>query len=370
MKRRLFLRGTAAMLAVPALPLLQGCEPANRANQPVSGAASTLIARVGTRLAEVLHLAALAPSAYNTQPWRVVIENRYHWRIGSARRRWLPATDPDNREMLLAIGAFLENLIVAARCWGYDVEYRVLAATPFEPDLLDIRLAPDTPLMQGIEAIRRRRTLRKEFQRREIRAADFHHLTQGLAGFSFHGCSTAQAKFLVEGTVEASRAQTARSAARSELAEWIHWSDEEAENYRSGLTPASLEMEGLAGWYVRTFYGRDDVLSESFCRTTVEHVAAKARHCGGWVVMTSDGDDVAALIEAGRRFERFFLRAHDKHIAVHPMSQLLEEQPWRSKVAAQLGVGGPVQFILRVGYREPYPRPVSLRLPLSAFVQA
>ncbi|MCK7473169.1 MAG: hypothetical protein MZV49_05945 [Rhodopseudomonas palustris] len=44
-------------------------------------------------------------------------------------------------------------------------------------------------------------------------------MTHGLAGFSFHGCGTAPANYLVEGTIEANRTQAARSAARAELAE-------------------------------------------------------------------------------------------------------------------------------------------------------
>ncbi|MCK7473168.1 MAG: hypothetical protein MZV49_05940 [Rhodopseudomonas palustris] len=70
----------------------------------------------------------------------MTIETRHQWRIGSDRRRWLPAVDPENREMLLAIGAFLENLIVAAKSWGYEVDYRVIATTPFDPDLIAISL--------------------------------------------------------------------------------------------------------------------------------------------------------------------------------------------------------------------------------------
>ncbi|MCK7473170.1 MAG: hypothetical protein MZV49_05950 [Rhodopseudomonas palustris] len=131
-----------------------------------------------------------------------------------------------------------------------------------------------------------------------------------------------------------------------------------------------MEIDGFAGWYVRNFYSRNDAMSDAFSKTSLDQVAAKVRNCGGWIVMTSEGSDVAGLIEAGRSFQRFFLRVRDKRIAVHPMSQLLEEQPWRSDVATQLGLGDPVQFILRVGYRDPYPAPVSLRMPLAAFVRA
>jgi hypothetical protein len=44
------------------------------------------------------------------------------------------------------------------------------------------------------------------------------------------------------------------------------------------------------------------------------------------------------------------------------MSQVLEESPLKDHVARDLGLSGPVQFILRVGYVTAYPDPVSLRL--------
>ena len=40
------------------------------------------------------------------------------------------------------------------------------------------------------------------------------------------------------------------------------------------------------------------------------------------------------------------------------------------QVAKELGLDGEVQWILRMGYLESYPAPVSLRMPVSWFIQA
>ena len=69
--------------------------------------------------AEILLLASLAPSGHNTQPWWVDYLGPYHWIIGNDRRKWLPAVDPDQRETLLSLGAFLQNLEFAASAFGY-----------------------------------------------------------------------------------------------------------------------------------------------------------------------------------------------------------------------------------------------------------
>jgi hypothetical protein len=55
-------------------------------------------------------------------------------------------------------------------------------------------------------------------------------------------------------------------------------------------------------------------------------------------------------------------------IAIHPMTQMLEEEPWRKQITKELGLTGQVQWILRIRYLNSYPEPVSLRIPVSQFV--
>jgi hypothetical protein len=89
----------------------------------------------------ILSHAALAPSGHNAQPWTVQVLERGHWIVGTDKRRWLPAVDPNNRETTLSIGAFLENLIIAAGLLGYAIEYRVIANATTDPRLVDLRMS-------------------------------------------------------------------------------------------------------------------------------------------------------------------------------------------------------------------------------------
>ena len=131
-----------------------------------------------------------------------------------------------------------------------------------------------------------------------------------------------------------------------------------------------MEIQGFAGWFVRNFYNRESVLKQSFREQTVDVVAKQVKTGGGWVVVTSTDSRIQTLVEYGRAFENVFLKARDKMIAIHPMTQMLEETPWKNKVAMELGVPGEVQWILRIGYVKSYPDPVSLRAPVSRFVRA
>jgi hypothetical protein len=49
---------------------------------------------------------------------------------------------------------------------------------------------------------------------------------------------------------------------------------------------------------------------------------------------------------------------------------MLEETQDRGLIARELGLEGEVQWILRLGYIDKYPDPVSLRMPFSRFVIA
>jgi len=84
--------------------------------------------------------------------------------------------------------------------------------------------------------------------------------------------------------------------------------------------------------------------------------------------VTSADSQIQTLIDYGRVFENVVLKARDKMFAVHPMTQVLEEESWKTKVARELGVTGEVQWILRIGYVQCYPDPVSLRALVSRFV--
>ena len=328
---------------------------------------------------EILYLASLAPSGHNLQPWTMKIVGPKHWVLGSDRNLRLPAVDPDNRELLLSLGAFLENLVVVARTFGYEAEIEIKATSPFDGEIADIRLRKARPVAFPLDKVRRRRTVRSGFSGTGDQGGGpaVHHPPRRGAlppvkvpsphAFYFPNGSPI-GNTLREGLIEANRIQAFRDPAQEELARWIRWSDKDARRYRNGLTPESMEIGGFAGWYVRNFYGPRSVLKKSFREQTVDIVAQQVRTCGGWLVVTSIDSGIPTLIAYGMAFERLFLKVRDRQIALHPMTQMLEEQEsLKDDVAGRLGVTGS-ELDPRLGYLRSYPEPVSLRRPVSWFI--
>ena len=365
--RRTFLVRTAQCAVLFGLtPGISSCGGVTREDTPQDDGYEELASLIGPERTEILRLASLAPSSHNTQPWTVTITSDNVWIVGSAPERRLPEVDPENRETLLSIGAFIENLVTAAAAHGFDVSAASVARSVDENELVRLELRNTVRRDYPLRRLSERRTLRSGFKSETIDAEDFSFIIGGEEGFYYHPSSSKEAAWLDDATVAATEQQIRREKVQEELARWIRWSDDDAKKYRNGMTPESMDITGLAGWYVRNFYGTSDVLSKDFRKASVDRVRKQVAEGGGWIVTTSADASAASLIDTGRRFERMFLKARERKIAIHPMSQVLQEKPWAAQCRDALGLSGIPCFFIRVGYAKDYPPPVSLRMPLTA----
>src|SRR4030042_4051280 len=198
--------------------------------------------------------------------------------------------------MLLGIGAFIENMVLAAGTFGYSVDIKIMAKNRTDTDIADIRLKKDKAQEFPLEKLKKRRTVRSNFVDQESKGDDLKYITkhdprqclvQVKSPHSFYFPNNSpKGKYLQEGTIAANRSQAFRDPAQEELANWIRWSNKEAKQFRNGLTPGSMEIKGFAGWYVRNFYNRESVLKKSFREQTVDITLKQVKTCAGWLVVT------------------------------------------------------------------------------------
>ncbi|MFM9263599.1 Acg family FMN-binding oxidoreductase [Tychonema sp. BBK16] len=320
---------------------------------------------------EILLLASLAPSGHNTQPWFVQYLEPYHWIIGNDRTKWLPAVDPTQRETILSIGSFIQNLEYAAGAFGYVCDWNLLATTNQDDRVIEVKLLKQTSNNPFDTAkIKNRRTVRSNFLSDVLKPEDLKYLVNSEPEFIHYLPKTSkESQFIDEQTIEANRLQADRDPAQQELADWIRFSTQNAEKYRDGLTTASMEIEGIPGWVVRNFYHKDNVMKKDFREVGIDKVKKQVSESAGWILITSKDNSVATLLETGRRMQRLFLKVREKSIAIHPMTQILEESSTRQMLNQSIGISENIQFILRVGYLKNYPQPVSLRRPIDWFVR-
>jgi hypothetical protein len=351
--------------------MLGACSGVRRPDLPEQPEAPAVSPALDATRRAILYHGALAPSGHNSQPWRVRIESPDVWIIEADPERRLPAVDPDNRESMLSLGAFAENLSLASGAMGYAAEIQVIAKESFSRDIIRVSLSKDKSNPYPLERLRTRMTTRHGYRPDEIRPADLKALgTLVDGGFHYFPRGSRHATCLGEAAVESFRIQTRRDAAQKELVSWLRLGDPIARRHRDGLTPEGMEITGFKGWFVRHFVKPEDFMKESFRQQGIDLTAELAGQGGGWLAITSPGHRVADLVETGRRFERMALLARELGIGLHPMTQILEEDYGLAQLSNHHDSSMIPQFVIRVGYLEKYPDPVSLRRPVEWFVYA
>ncbi|MHA4807321.1 hypothetical protein ACX0G9_04420 [Flavitalea flava] len=130
-----------------------------------------------------------------------------------------------------------------------------------------------------------------------------------------------------------------------------------------------MEIEGIPGWVVRNFYDKTSVTKNKFREKSIDKVRIQVSQSAGWLIITSKDNSTMTLLETGRRMQRLFLKVRDKGIAIHPMTQILDEPSINQSVNQSVGINDAIQFIIRLGYVKSCPDPVSLRRPVDWFVR-
>jgi hypothetical protein len=247
----------------------------------------------------------------------------------------------------------------------------VIGTNAFDEDLVKFALVETKPSDFPISRITSRRTVKKGYLPTPLSVEHTKILSSVWPGHIYYfNKNSKHAKCMADWAAESFRYQTFRDDAQRELANCIRLSRSDALKYRYGLTTESMEITGIAGWYVRNFMGTEDVMEQTFRNKGIDLNATLTKEGAGWMIIMSEGSKVVELIEAGRRFERMALMVREMGIAIHPMTQILEEKLWRDQYTSLHRSAMKPQLILRVGYLDSYPDPVSIRRPIEWFLRA
>ncbi len=376
MNRRNFLKKsmTTATIITGAGVLLPSCKRDLRSELMGDDHSSKIPNQMDPEVYKILYYASLAPSGHNMQPWNVKIISKTQWIIGVDSERCLPQIDGTTEMNILAIGTFLENLVQAANSFGYGVETTVIGKKNTDRDMVEVRLKKSKKMDIDLQRILFRRTVKSNLLSKELSSSDVDDLSKSAEGNLFYfPTGTEHANFMNESAMEYYIMESNNKKAMENLACWIRFKDKEARKLRDGLTTDGMEITGFAGWYVRNFMDKKDVTTQSFIDQGIEKAKQQVTQGAGWLVITGDGNSVKDLIESGRRFQRMALTARGKMIAIHPMTQTLSEKQGQKHLKEEheeLENNTISHFMLRVGYLDKYPDPVSLRRPVEWFVKS
>jgi len=386
MTRRCFIRVLGAGGAAGALLAAGGYWAAGRGAMPESATAPWRDTGEGIddpRL-RFAAWAMLAPNPHNIQPWclRLVGEDRIDLHVDL--KRLLPHTDPPDRQILIGQGTFLELYRMAAAEEGYRAEIKPFPKGQFANDRLDdrpvasIHLAKDASVARDplfANAGSRRSNKELYDTTRPVQAAALAALQD--AGFMASELMT---------SADPKRVQRYRDLTEAALKLEINTPrtlKESIDLMRIGTeqvaaNPDGIDLLGPMIWWGSRLgmVSREEIATpgtESFqIGLDMARDQAQSAIAHGWLV-TPDNSRISQL-RAGMDYLRLNLAAERAGLAMHPMSQLLQEYPEMADLQQQFlvetGVSQPrhVQMLVRFGHAAaPGPSP---RRPVGDIVAA
>lgn len=330
--------------------------------------------------------ARLAPSSHNLQPWRLRLEGDDALLLHVDPARLHRATDPDARQAVVSQGTFLELYVLAAEAEGLTAEVSLFPDGVFTgPEDMARRPVARVVLREAAEArpsplfaeATRRRSSKVPFIGRAITDAERRRLADAVApvpgvtaGFLDRGPAMERLRALV---LEGMRAEMRDPAALDELSRVMRLAPAEVLAHRDGIVP----LPGPAGWVASLLFGRRSLADpDSFMtRSGLRQMQAWAETATAFVWLTTAGNDRDEQVAAGRAYMRLDLAASAAGVALHPMSQALQEVAAQDVQRAALQEllapdGRVVQMLARLGHVPEAPPPTPRRPVQSLLADA
>ncbi|MFC4128434.1 Acg family FMN-binding oxidoreductase [Nocardia rhizosphaerae] len=284
-----------------------------------------------------LTLAGRAPSVHNVQPWRWrVTDHSIHLYLDPART--LPATDPDQRDVVLSCGAALHHLAVALTAMGWaSVIHRLPdpAAPEHLASLTPVRHRPTAHEVEMSAAITTRRTDRRRYTSWPVPPGYLSLLAERAAVFGAVVRPVEDRERVRAAVVAAGRSHTADDAYRYELAVW---------SGRHG------SADGVPARNVPAARPTDELPPRAFAGAQLPDPSRLPDHAELLVIGTS-ADDRRSRLRAGEAISSMLLTATGIGMATCLLTEPLELTEQRAQIRDEL-LGDTVnpQALLRIGW--------------------
>lgn len=306
--------------------------------------------------------AILAPSTWNSQPWRFEVDGATI-RLLADSSRALPIIDPTQKSMMISLGAALENLLITARAYGLRPTVSYFPRGAGNPEVAEVTWANgDVRRDRALfHAIPDRRTNRRVYDGRGIFPENRAQLiAQVPENYRLHWMDDRDdIKDLANVAKQAAEARVLDRGVETEQLAWMRFGDDEARRRGDGVTVDELQFGGLARWFARRYFNPRSWFLRFGAQAAGKRARESFRSSGAVVLLTSTQSGETAWLVGGQAYERFALRATSFGIAHHPINESIETERFRSDVLHRFEAAGEEPLMLvRVGHaRRPEPSP-------------
>jgi len=315
---------------------------------------------------EIIKYGTYAPSSHNAQMWSVKIIGNNKIKIFPNYKRVLSYVDPKNRETWISIGAFVENCVLSAQDLGYKTSVKI------NNNEITIDLTKDKkiiPSKKNINNILKRLTIRTPYLDEEIDKNIIDEITNISEKVFYYSKKSLQGKAIIDNSIKAYTLQMQDTSKLKELSEWMTFSYKEEKERKDGLTPRMLGMNGFQHFLFNTFMSKKSVTGKTFIKGSIKGAKKQLNSCSGFLIILSNSFSVSDLVQSGRDLENVWLKCVENKIAVHPMSQVLEEKQYYDILKKELNIKGEIQMVLRIGKVKKYPERKGRRLKVDNIIE-
>ena len=296
---------------------------------------------------QALSYAILAPNPHNRQPWVVDLSKPNEVTILRDKARNLPETDPFDRQLTIGMGCFLEQLAIAASTTGHAVSYDLFPEGEDGPvAIARFRQGASPDPLFG--HIMNRRSCKEPFQDRPVTTTPD---LEALADIHTDPAETAALRELTKVAFDV-EAFTPRTL------------EESIDLMRIGKAEINANPDGidLGGAFFESLHIAGMMSKDALMDT--DNAGFQQHHAGylamldttpAFAVIRTQGNTREDQIAAGRRWLRLNLTTTSLGMALHPVSQCLQEYPEMAEhyAAAHDMLAKPgetVQMLGRLGY--------------------
>ena len=316
-----------------------------------------------------LSYAILAPNPHNRQPWLVDLSEQDRITLYVDTNKMLPHTDPFNRQITVGLGGFLELLRMAAAEDGYQTS---LESFPqgVNQEKLDARPIAVISFTRNLE-VERDPLFRQVLDRRSLKEPyDMNRLVPQSALTRLGELE--QTGVALTSTNQAQMVAKIRQLTHTGLAieiETPRTYKESVDLFRIGKAEINANPDGIdfsgAKFESLAFAGlfsREVALdkSSSAYQEGINSIMASADSAVAYIWLTTETNSRIDQLNAGRDWLRVNLATTELGIAVHPMSQCLQEYAEMDEHFADMqqllnAEGKTIQMLARMGYAAPVP---------------
>ncbi len=311
-----------------------------------------------------LSYAVLAPNPHNQQPWLVTLEGQDSFTLSYDLGQMLPHTDPFNRQIVIGLGCFLELMRMAAASDGYRADVTLFPEGEPEPVLDGRPIARVTLVKDGSVAasplfaeVFNRRSNKEPFDMtKPVALEDMTSITGVVGDGAITGAIHDQGSIetLKDLSWRAHLIEVETPRTYMESVDVMRFGKAEINATPDGIDLGGPFLEALNIAGILTREELSDMTSAAYSQG-IDMYRDIIWSAMGYVYVATATNTRRDQIASGRDWIRMNLKANQLGIAIHPLSQALQEYPEMDALLTELHEtlgqqGSRVQMFARVGY--------------------